>query len=163
MASEITNFNEDTKKPLCACEESKAELGTSRGMKTNVKGPKKAPQRGLGVEKLESGSVPMRYGAPSPNHAHGGFQCSHQQVMMSGTVAFIGNKGGMNVLGGVGSNVAAGWLMPNQVNRVGLYGSGPSLFGPFVGTPLETSKELSSMPNVHYSQPECLDLFFKVF
>ncbi|KAJ1383778.1 hypothetical protein SESBI_43075 [Sesbania bispinosa] len=196
MASERTNLNEDTKKPLCACEDSKAEPGRSRGRKTNVKGPKKAPQRGLGVEKLErlriqeswkkmaeasgvptlhdphllqchppmfgSGSVPMRYGAPSPNHAHGGFQCPHQQVMMNGnTVPFIGNKGGMNVLGGGGSNVAAGWLMPNQVNRVGPYGSGPSLLGPLVGTPLETSKELSSMPNVHYSQPECLDLCLK--
>ncbi|KAJ1395597.1 hypothetical protein SESBI_33285 [Sesbania bispinosa] len=53
MASERTNFNEDTKKPLCACEESKAEPGRSRGRKNNVKGPKKAPQRGLGMEKLE--------------------------------------------------------------------------------------------------------------
>ncbi|KAK7324618.1 hypothetical protein VNO77_28330 [Canavalia gladiata] len=152
------------------CEESKVEGGRRRGRKANAKGPKKAPQRGLGVAQLErlrmqeswkkmseaygasptlhelqchtpmfvSGNVPVMCGtaAPSSNHhVHAGliaFQCPQQQVI-------TGNKG---------------WFLSNSLSS---FGSGPPLL---VGTPLETSKELSSMPNLH-SQPQSFDLSLK--
>ncbi|TKY49030.1 Plant transcription factor NOZZLE [Spatholobus suberectus] len=167
MASENTMFHE---------EESKDEAGRSRSRsrRANGKGPKKPPQRGLGVAQLErlriqeswkkmsegsgelpvpnfndhhhlvqchpppmfaSGSVPVRYGAPSSNHSFQ-FQCLQQHVI-----------NGNNAIGG-------GWILPNMV---GSYGSGPPLL---VGTPLETSKELSSIPNL-YSESECFDVCLK--
>nr|KYP58821.1 hypothetical protein KK1_014243 [Cajanus cajan] len=96
-----------------------------------------------------SGSVPVRYGAPAPSSNHA-FQCPQQHVIngsntigVSSQCPFVGNKSG------------GGWILPNMM---GSYGSGPPLL---VGTPLETSKELSSMPN-HYSDPECFDVCLKV-
>ncbi|KAK7401867.1 hypothetical protein VNO78_13697 [Psophocarpus tetragonolobus] len=169
MASEHNMFHE---------EEGKDEAGRSRSKsrRTNGKGPKKPPQRGLGVAQLErlriqeswkkmsegcsggilqvptlhdqqqlfqchppvfaSGGVPVRYGAPSPNLGFQ-FQCSQQHVINGG-----------NTIGG-------GWILPNRVGCS--YGSGPPLL---LGTPLETSKELSSIPNLH-SQPECFDFCLK--
>ncbi|TKY49032.1 hypothetical protein E2542_SST26458 [Spatholobus suberectus] len=169
MASENTMFHE---------EESKDEAGRSRSRsrRASGKGPKKPPQRGLGVAQLErlriqeswkkmsedsgvlpvpnfndhhhhhlvqcqpppmfaSGSLPVRYGAPAPS-LNLGFQCPQQHVI-----------NGNNTIGG-------GWMLPN---RVGSYGSGAPLL---VGTPIETSKELSSIPNL-YSEPECFDVCLK--
>lgn len=114
------------------------------------------------------GSVPVRYGAPAPpspnyHHAHGGFHqyCPHQQQQQQ----VIGGTTGLNVLGGGGDHCSvtggvatAGWVVPNQHNnRVGPYGSGP----PTLFSPMENSKELSSMPNVHSDQS--LDLCLKVY
>ncbi|CAJ1957063.1 unnamed protein product [Sphenostylis stenocarpa] len=173
MASEHNIFHE---------EEGKDEAGRSRSRsrRTNGKGPKKPPQRGLGVAQLErlriqeswkkmsegssgvlpvttlhdhhqqqqhfqchppafaNGGIPLRCGAPSANLGFQ-FQCPQQQVI-----------NGNNTIGG-------GWIVHNRVVGNGSYGSGPPLL---VGTPLETSKELSSIPNLH-SQPECFDFCLK--
>ncbi|KAH1144336.1 hypothetical protein GLYMA_12G217800v4 [Glycine max] len=80
-----------------------------------------------------SGGVPMRYGAPSPNLGFQYFQHLQQHVI----------NGHNNTIGG-------DCMLPS-------FGSGPPLL---VGTPLETSKELSSIPNLH-SQPECFDFCLK--
>jgi len=158
MASEHNMFHE---------EEGKDEAGRSRSRsrRTNGKGPKKPPQRGLGVAQLErlriqeswkkmsegsSGVLPVTalhdhhqqqlfQRHPSPNL---GFQFQCPQHVISGN-----------------NNIGGGWIVPNRVVGNGSYGSGPPLL---VGTPLETSKELSSIPNLH-SQPECFDFCLKVY
>ncbi|OIV92388.1 hypothetical protein TanjilG_09986 [Lupinus angustifolius] len=156
---------------------------SSRGRKgnnNNGKGPKKQPQRGLGVEKLERlrmqeslmkmnetcsrvvpliptftsvqdhfNSVPVRYGAP--NHVQGVFQCPPQQVLN-------GNNRSKGVDGTSSGFSGVGFVVPNQVNRVSSYGYGVPLLSPLVGTPLVTSKELSSMPNVHF-EPQSFDVY----
>lgn len=163
------------------------KAGGGRGRRNNGKAPKKQPQRGLGVEQLErlrmeetlkkaaeasgiptfhdhqhllqchppqvfaSGNVPVRYGVPSSN----GFQFPQQN---NNTIA--SGSGGL-----IGFNA---WVVPNQQqhNRVTFpYGSGPILCNttPLVrnNNTLETSKELSSMPNLPFNQR--VDLFLKVF
>lgn len=206
-------------KPLCEeTNKGSTEPGrSSRGRKANGKGPKKQPQRGMGVAQLErlraqeslmkmnetcgvptnfpdnfsmlpfttvqdrfisssSSVLPVRYGgaAAASNHVHGVVQC-HQQVINGNTIAvwgqgpnFIGNSrsGGLNVVAsrGVGacSGICGVGLVPNQqLNRVSSYGSVAPLWTPLVGSPLETSKELSSMPNVHF-EPQCFDICLKV-
>ncbi|RDX81994.1 hypothetical protein CR513_37265, partial [Mucuna pruriens] len=168
MASEHPMFHE---------EEGNDEGGRnrSRSRRANGKGPKKPPQRGLGVAQLErlriqeswkkmseasggmipttlhhdhqlvqchppvfaTGTLPVRYGAPSSNHPFQ-FQCPQQHVI---------NANNSSTIGG-------GWIFPNMF---GSYGSGGPLL---LGTPLETSKELSSMPNLH-SQPDSFDVCLK--
>ncbi|CAL0310126.1 unnamed protein product [Lupinus luteus] len=165
-------------KPLCA-ETKGHEVGriNSRGKKgnnSNGKGPKKQPQRGLGVEKLErlrmqeslmkmnetcSGlvpvmptftSVPVRYVAP--NHVQGVFQCPPKKVLNENSIGLwgkggpiIGNNRSEGVDGTSSGICGVGFVVPNQLNRVSSYGYGVPLL-----SPLETSKELSSMPNVHF-------------
>ncbi|KAE9585234.1 putative transcription factor NOZZLE family [Lupinus albus] len=200
-------------KPLC--EDTKGhEVGRSsgRGRKTQGKGPKKQPQRGLGVEQLErlrmqeslmkmnetcsgfpvipnfpdhhhhhhhhlpvfpsftsvqdpfnsstSSSVPVRYGAP--NHVQGVIQCSPQQVLNGNSIGVWDQNGpfiGNNRVGVSSGICGVGFVVPNQLNRVSSYGFGvPTLSPNLVGSPLETSKELSSMPNVHFAEPQCFDV-----
>lgn len=150
----------------------------------NGKGPKK-PLRGVGVEQLEKQRIAalmkkhfdlphqqqvLKYGAFSPT---GPFQFPQQQMMMNENTT---NNNNNTVLVGsgyvpfVGSNVGAGWIVPNNQNqnqnninnRVvvggGNYGSGSLLCSS--RNPFEPSKELSSMPNLHHSQP--FDLCLKV-
>ncbi|KAK7272487.1 hypothetical protein RJT34_29107 [Clitoria ternatea] len=191
---------EQSMKPLYGCcEEGKGSeaAGRSRNKRANGKGPKKPPQRGLGVEQLErlriqeswkkmteasgtggvpltlplplptlhdhhhlvplfaSGSVPVRYGAPSSsssNHVQcTGFQQQQEVMNVGSNHPFIGNKVG----------AACGWVLPNHhLNRFGSFGvsAPPPLL---LGTPLiETSKELSSMPNLH-SQLDSFDVCLK--
>lgn len=178
-------------KPSHGWVEVKAEPGNGsgrgRGRRNNGKAPKKQPQRGLGVEQLErlrmeetlkkaseasgiptfhdhqhllqchtsqvfaSGNVPVRYGVPSSS----GFQFPQQNN--NNTIA--SGSGGL-----IGFNA---WVVPNQQqhNRVTFpYGSGPILCNtPLVrnNNTLETSKELSSIPNLPFNQR--VDLFLKVF
>uniref|UniRef100_A0A0R0GVC1 Uncharacterized protein n=1 Tax=Glycine max TaxID=3847 RepID=A0A0R0GVC1_SOYBN len=176
-------------------EEGGGKSTCSRSRRSNGKGPKKPPQRGLGVAQLErlrlqeswkkmsegsssgggvlqvplptlhdhyhqqqqlfqchpphppvfaaSGGVPVRHGAPSPPTPNLGFQYfqypQQQQVMINGS-----NN----------STIGGGWMLPNRVDSFG------SVSPLLVGTPLETSKELSSIPNLH-SQHECFDFCLK--
>jgi len=153
----------------------------------NGKGPKK-PLRGVGVEQLEKQRIEalmkkhfdlphqqqqvLKYGAFSPN---GPFQFPQHQMMINENTT--NNNNNNTVLVGSGyvpfvgavSNVGAGWIVPNNQNqnninnRVvvggGNYGSGSLLCSS--RNPFEPSKELSSMPNPHHSQP--FDLCLKVY
>ncbi|KAK7244422.1 hypothetical protein RIF29_39243 [Crotalaria pallida] len=185
-------------KPLC--EETNKGGGVGRRRKSQGKGPKKQPQRGLGVEQLErlrmqetlmkmnetcggfptlpftsrSTCVPVKYAGGVPNHVQGVIQCPNsQQVVLNGNSVGVWGQGGHFIVnnnrsGGVGVGASSGvcgvgLAVPNnnQMNRVssGSYGFGAPLMSPsFVGSgPLETtSKELSSMPNVHF-EPQCFD------
>ncbi|KAI4322864.1 hypothetical protein L6164_022516 [Bauhinia variegata] len=92
------------------------------------------------------GSVPLRYG---PEALHGALLSPRQHVTRSQTLPFTvglplmtGNRGGFNVLGD------GGWLVTNQAAPFGL-GAPPPMSSVLVGSPSETSKELSSMPNTH--------------
>ncbi|CAL0326593.1 unnamed protein product [Lupinus luteus] len=204
LSDQNSNHGDDQNmkmKPLC--EDTKGHevvRSSGRGRKTQGKGPKKQPQRGLGVEQLErlrmqeslmkmnetcsgfpvipnfpdhhhppmfpsftsvqdpfngstSSTVPVKYGAP--NHAHGVFQCSPQQVLNGNSIG-VWNQG---VVGASSGICGVGFVVPNQLNRASSYGFGaPTLSPKLVGSPLETSKELSSMPNLHFSEPQCFDV-----
>jgi len=138
----------------------------------NGKGPKK-PLRGVGVEQLEKQRIEalikraeasgtllhldhplqqnqlLKYGAFSPN---GPFQFPQHQQDNNNNTGFVGAC----------SNVGAGWIVPNnqiqnQNNNNWVVGSGSLLYS---RNPFEPSKEPSSMPNLHHSQP--FDLCLKV-
>nr|XP_012572724.1 probable basic-leucine zipper transcription factor S [Cicer arietinum] len=169
MASEKTiSFHEDeTMKPLYV------EQGTAknRGRRSNGKGPKKPPQRGLGVEQLErmraqetlkkmaeaSGIVHLdhhhqcHFGNSNNSvnplrynaqySSNGSFHFPQQMMMNE-------NNNNNNVFGAfIGNNknhnVGAGWLVPN-INQH--------------NNKLETSKNLSSMSNIN---SQCFDLCLK--
>ena len=165
MASEHNMFHE---------EEGKDEAGRSRSRsrRTNGKGPKKPPQRGLGVAQLErlriqeswkkmsegsSGVLPPVTTLHDHHHHH-----HHQQQLFqrhpSPNLGFQFQCPQQHVISG-NNTIGGSWIVPNRVVGNGSYGSGPPLL---VGTPLETSKELSSIPNLH-SQPECFDFCLKVY
>lgn len=114
----------------------------------------------------------LKYGAFSPTGPFQFPQHHQQQMMMNENT---NNNNNNTVLVGSGyvpfvgacSNVGAGWIVPNNQNQnnnrvvVGGgnygYGSGSLLCS---RNPFEPSKELSSMPNLHHSQP--FDLCLKV-
>ncbi|XP_054811283.1 uncharacterized protein LOC129312633 [Prosopis cineraria] len=150
---------------------------------------KKKPQRGMGVAQLESilrvqemnqmhhnksssvippllspfpiggdpfaGNLPPHHGASANHGLLHQFPPPHH-LMFNGNAVIPGglsqgptggtvpDNAGFNVLGGGGYS----------------YGFGPPAWSPLVGSPSETSRELSSMPNTH-SESEPCDLCFK--
>lgn len=187
----MASDQDKTMKPLSSEELPKTEPPRSaRGRRANNgKGPnpKKQPQRGLGVAQLEilraqetlkkmhetsslqpllspfplhdpfASTVSLRYGAPL-NHGPLPMLNGHANAAIPGSgQAPDLNSGGFNVLGGIG-----GWLVANQGNTmVDSYGFGAPVWSPLVGSPLETSRELSSIPNAHSESERC-DLCLKV-
>ncbi|XP_022632671.1 protein SPOROCYTELESS [Vigna radiata var. radiata] len=160
MASEHNMFHD---------EEGKDEAGRSRSRsrRTNGKGPKKPPQRGLGVAQLERLRIQESWKKMSEGssgvlppvttlHDHHHHQQQLFQRHPSPNLGFQFQCPQQHVISG-NSTIGGSWIVPNRVVGNGSYGSGPPLL---VGTPLETSKELSSIPNLH-SQPECFDFCLK--
>ncbi|KAK4255719.1 hypothetical protein QN277_008683 [Acacia crassicarpa] len=179
--------------PPKTTEPSTTRSGRGRKANNNGKGPKKQPQRGMGVAQLESilrnqeingqihrsspssssvitspllsppsfpvvnepfaGNLPLHYATPSN---HGPLHCSPPPpLMFNGNVVIPGGSGhqGPNVVGTATAVYHAGF------NVLG-GGFGPPTWNPLVGCPLETSRELSSMPNPHSGSHPC-DLCFK--
>ncbi|KAI4333756.1 hypothetical protein L6164_018524 [Bauhinia variegata] len=92
------------------------------------------------------GSVPPRNGPA------GALLSLHQPVLTGNSVGIpqmTGNRGGFNVLGSGG-----GWLATNQVASYG-FGAPTTNSSVLDGNPLETSKELSSTPNMHSVSDRC--------
>ncbi|KAI9075604.1 hypothetical protein K1719_042404 [Acacia pycnantha] len=178
--------------PPKTTEPSTTRSGRGRKANNNGKGPKKQPQRGMGVAQLESilrnqeingqihrsspssssvitstllsppsfpvvnepfaGNLPLHYAAPSN---HGPLHCPPPPpLMFNGNVVIPGRSGHQGPT--VGTTTAAYNAGFNVLGG----GFGAPTWNPLVGCPLETSRELSSMPNPHSESHPC-DLCFK--
>ncbi|XP_028807611.1 protein SPOROCYTELESS-like [Neltuma alba] len=101
-------------------------------------------------------SPPLRYGA-STNH--GPLHCPPPPpCMLNGTAVIPGGSGQGPTVGTAANNAAFNVL---GVGGGGYsYGFGAPAWSPLVGCPVETSRELSSMPNP-YSESQPCDICFK--
>ncbi|KAG7957431.1 hypothetical protein I3843_11G174100 [Carya illinoinensis] len=102
------------------------------------------------------GSVPVQFGAP--------LHCAPTPVVNGCgglVVQRVGNGGGFGGLYYGGSSGMGAVVMGDQVGMDAYGGIGDPDPRVFVGTVFETSKELSSMPKMHYGPQHC-DVCFKI-
>ena len=109
------------------------------------------------------GSVPPRYGAAANHGALHGAQPVINGYAVGMPAPMIWNRclGSRN--GGGGCSGFGGWLVANRVVMADQFGVGAPRSGALVGRPSETSKELSSMPNMLSASQFSCDICLKVF